>query len=241
MSDYTIETIELTGTSRLRVVFDQDALDPRKDWDTMLTGFVKIDGRGDSRRGDVEPVHEAPIPIAEAHDRFYGDTALSRWAAQLLTERWAWVFHGLHIEYDSEHGGYWFVDRDSWAEGWDAPADGFTLEHQAEIIEGERETYRQWAEGEVYGVILERQVTEVTYRAERTELGFEIDTTHQPVVADQWDEVEAIWGCYLDDDYTAHVVASEHFPLTQEEADALDLPGRRETPREAVTGMSGEW
>lgn len=242
MSDYTIETIELTEASRLRVEVDQDTTNPRQEWE-MLTGFVKIEGRGDSRRIDVEPVHDAPVPIAEAHRRIGWDLS------EDAVERWARIFHGMHIEYDSEHGGYWFVDPDGFRANFPdagsgkvarirpARVDGIfqanvyeayeqdALKCQAEVISQERETYRQWAEGEVYGVILERKVTQVTYQAERTELGFEIDTTHPPVVIDQWDEVESTWGCYLGDDYTAQIVADEYFPLTDEEFIALGLPG----------------
>ena len=245
MSDYTIETIELTETSRLRVEVDQDTTNPRKDWD-MLTGFVKIEGRGDSRLADVEPVHDAPIDIRHAYHEFFGKPALYTdilWRqharSQELVVRWARAFHGLHVEYDDEHGGYWFVDRASWAAGWDAPADGFTLERQAEIISSERETYRQWAEGEVYGVVLERRVTYVrVIDSDSDTLPTDVDWNE---TRDEWDEVESIWGCYLDDSYTAQVVADEYFPLTSEERDALGLPERQEAPRGASAGVSGEW
>lgn len=253
MSDYTIETIELTETARLRIVSDLDPTNPRKDWD-MLTGFVKIDGRGDSRLIDVEPVHDEPIPIAEAQSRIERESDV---------ERWARIFHGLHIEYDSEHGGYWFVDPSAFHQNFPAvpgggkvarirPArvDGIfqanvyetyeqdALECQAEVIEAERETYRQWADGEVYGVILER----LALWAKLSDDGSSV-LQGDGTVREEWEEVESLWGCYLDDDYTAQVVAAEHFTLSDEETAALGLPERQrpETPSEPATGVSGEW
>ena len=97
------EIIELTDTARLRIEHDPDAECPRGDWH-MLTGFVKIQGRGDSRLMDVPAVHDEPIPIEEAHDR------LAFWRTdndEDAVERWARIFHDLHIEYDDEHGGYY--------------------------------------------------------------------------------------------------------------------------------------
>lgn len=191
------EIIDLTESSRIVVRYDTDAECPRNDWD-MQTGFVKIHGRGDSRLMDVPAVHDDPTGlIEEAHDRFYDDDGMSRGKAEDLTERWARCFHGLHIEYDAEHGGYWFVHMDN-----DFSAD---LTGQAEIIKSERETYRQWAEGDVYGVALERRRPFVKKYADGDE-----------VEGEEWDEVESVWGCYLDRDYTPEVVARQ-FTLADDE------------------------
>ena len=221
------EIIDVTDTSRLVIEPDTDTECPRGDWH-MLTGFVKIDGRGDSRLNDVPAVHDDPIGISAAHNQFwfYNDAALSRTEAETLTERWARIFHGLHIEYDSEHGGYWFVaganaataatpvdtySRALFYDNWPDLKIG-TPEHlakQAEVIAGEQETYRQWAEGEVFGVILERKrhFTKIYDDGSGAE-------------GDEWDEVDSIWGCYLDRNYTAIDVALEHFDLCPEEEEA---------------------
>lgn len=302
------DIIQLTDTARLVVEQEVGSTNPRKDWD-MLTGFVKIEGRGDSRVIDVEPVHEAPIPIQDAHER------LSTWHSQPrftphegIVERWARIFHGMHIEYDSEHGGYWFVDPAGFRANFPAIGDGnvkrirqrkgapygvydhyeqSALETQAEVIEQERETYRQWAEGEVYIVSLER--LERYVRVVDSGSDVVADDIDWDSTKDEWETVESIGGNYLDDIYSPRVVADEHFGLTPEEFIALDLPGsplsglalhtiddiraaeddvplinertgrltpagelylreyqrhedgRRETPAEAATGVSGEW
>jgi hypothetical protein len=239
VSNYTVETIDLTETSRLRVEVDDSPENPRKDWD-MATGFVKIEGRGDSRVIDVEPVHDSPIPIVDAHERLATYRTQPRFSAnEDLVERWARIFHGMHIEYDSEHGGYWFVSPTFQEENQPFELkDHDTLAWQAEVIKGDRETYRQWADAEVYGVILERLETWAKIPKKGLQLIAE--------TREEWEEVDSLWGCYLDDDYTAQVVAEGHFGLTEEERAALGLPEQDaptggETPREAATGVSGEW
>ena len=57
-----------------------------------------------------------------------------------------------------------------------------------------------WRAGEVYGVIVERLVTWV-----RPDTGAE---------REEWEETDSVWGCYLDETYTALVCATENFNLT---------------------------
>lgn len=220
------DIITITETARLVVEQDADAQCPRGDMH-MLTGFVEIPGRGDSRRNSVPEVHEETFGLANAYFRFddysvyVPDANDGRGGTRYpflqreeeITARWAKIFHGQHIEYDSEHGGFWFVQLDGtdmFTENWPDLVLG-TPEHlakQAEIIEQEREVYRQWADGEVYGVILERQHGYT--RDDDPSIGF-----------NSWDEEESLSGCYLDDEYTAQQVALEHFDLTDDETNAL--------------------
>lgn len=67
-------------------------------------------------------------------------------------------------------------------------------------IDAEAERYERWLAGDVYGVILER-LTRWT-----SEFG-DVD--------ERWDTVPdcAIWGCYLDSDYTALDVARDYFDV----------------------------
>jgi hypothetical protein len=204
------EIIQLTETARLCIVQDESRENPRKGW-AMVTGFAKVRGRGDSRIADVEPVHH----WAEL------DEAIGRLLeVEEQVPRWARIFHGMHVEYDSEHGGFWFVDPQQMAENWpgpDYPEGRSKLEQEAEVIRQEQETYRQWADGEVYGVILERGVLVETKRTHADgSVTYERDD-------EAWEGVESLWGCYLDDDYTAQVVADEHFDLSDEESAALGL------------------
>lgn len=255
----TIETIQITDAARLRVVADQDADCPRGDWH-MLTGFVKLGDKGDWLLVDVPAVYDDPIGIEAAYDRFDearydyvgpgkgdrgGPYRLRAFNEYDLTARWARIFHGLHIEYDAEHGGYWFVAgadaatyatpvtysralfRDNWPDL--QPGSPESLAKQAEVIEGERETYRQWADGEVYGVILERATAMAP--VVRNEMAGVWDL-RTPLTDDEielsWDEAESIWGVYLDHDYTPQVVALECFDLTPEEKECLSHPSTEE-------------
>jgi hypothetical protein len=93
--------------------------------------------------------------------------------------------------------------------------------------------YQRWVDGEVYGVILERAVTIMTQRVvpEVNGYGFVPEVGSDPSFETEWDEVDALWGCYLtsgDEDegiteYSAEIVAAEHFTLTPEEEDGLGL------------------
>lgn len=232
------EIIQLTDTARLRIETDTDARNPREDMD-VSTGFAKIEGRGDSRRIDVVAVHPDRFGLADAHDRmdagryayrptiFAPDGTKGGWVVEKISRtpvdtrvrRWARIYRGVHVEYDSEHGGYWFVDEDAYW-GSMTPEQGrrpLSLEEQEKVITGERKTYEAWAESEVYGVILEREVT----WARLDENGEQVFLT-EPNTLRTWEEVESVWGCYLNDEYTAQTVAVEHFDMTDEEESALE-------------------
>ena len=66
----------------------------------------------------------------------------------------------------------------------------------------------QWRAGEVYGVIVERKV-------DWTRMGAG-DGEKLPDTMTTWEEIDSIWGCYLDDTYTARVVANEYFGIPLE-------------------------
>lgn len=258
MSNLTVETIEVTDTARITIEYDDGPENPRKSWD-MMTGFVKIPGRGDSSLIDVEPVHTDPTSgIAAAFEHFGeagyvyvgqgkgyngGPYQHRTWIdAERLTVRWARAFYGLLLEYDSEHGGFWFVDPEQMEANFPAIGDGTVqrfrrqegapintyeqyvqdfFEASAEVIKSERETYRQWANGEVYGVIFERRATYVrVIDSDSDTLPSDVDWNE---TRETWEQVESLWGCYLDSDYTAQMVALElDVDFTDEERAALE-------------------
>lgn len=206
--------IQLTETARLRVEQDDSPECPRREWH-MVTGFVKIGMRGDSRLADVPAVYDDTLGISDAHYRFgdVGHGAADRFTSEDLTVRWARAFHGVVAEYDSEHGGYWWVHEPSyWGEVEnDIP---LTFDEQGELIKSERQTYQQWADGEVYGVILERASAWVkTY-----------ENGGDSIEGVDWVESDSLWGCHLDDTYTAQAVAGDNFELEDDERAALGLP-----------------
>ena len=212
------EIIELTENSQLRVEQDSDVGCPRLEMD-VATGFVKIAGRGDSRLMDVPAVHYDDIPIELAHSGLA--TFLNKYGQrdndEGRVERWARIFHDRVIEYDAEHGGYWFVPERLLKEAFPRLGDDREdwLSTQRLIIENERATYKQWADGDVSGVILERKIIE---RVETKHWDGEVTETER----EDWEHVDSLWGCYLDDDYTAERVALEHFDLTDAERAAIE-------------------
>lgn len=66
-------------------------------------------------------------------------------------------------------------------------------------------TWQQWADGQVYGVILERRVT-----WGRLDDNGEMIFLTEPHTMHTWEEAESLWGCYLDETYTARAVAEYH-------------------------------
>ena len=71
--------------------------------------------------------------------------------------------------------------------------------------------------------MLERRRAFIKQRVERTDTGFDVDLTTEPEVFDEWEVVDSIWGNYLDDEYTAQQVATEHFSLTEDELAAINV------------------
>lgn len=216
MTDY----IAVSDTQRIAVDFDFNAECPRSDWE-MLTGFVKIPGQGDSGRSDVPAVHDALVPIEAARFHFYGhagfvfrdsfNNRVRRCGSYGLTEettvRWALLFHSLTLEWDDEHGGFWFVVPEKLRENWPELVQGSAeyITKEREVIEQEQRIYERWAEGDVYTVSLEELVKYVRITGDEIERDFTLD---------QWELVDSISGCYLDTDYTTLQVANEHFGVS---------------------------
>lgn len=215
----TLETIEVTPTARIRVVADISPECPRGDW-YMVTGYVNIDSAGERGYKDVPAVHDDPIEIERA------DYNIVRNAGHNpeVVERWARIFHGLHVEYDSKYGGYWFADPDEMAANWPDLKLG-TPDHlakQAEVIKGEREIYRQWADGEVYGVIFERAKTMAPVQWNAADEVWElINGLTDDDLLTEWDEEDATWESYLSDEYPAAMAVLEYATLTPEEDAAV--------------------
>ena len=74
-------------------------------------------------------------------------------------------------------------------------------------IDRQAEIYERWLAGDVYGVILEQKVRYVCALEDNTILWED--------EIESWDTVPdcAIWGCYLDSDYTALDVARDYFDV----------------------------
>lgn len=177
---------------RLGWGYDEYADNPREDWDIWIAGFVTIEGQ----RGyaDVTPVFRDRLDLESVHQRFGGGKDYIRSAnreAAELTVRWARIFHDTYVEYDSEFGGYWFIDADKYRENW---PDGNGPSGK-DIVEGERKAYSDWAHGYVYYVFAEkRDVEHVTVTDPLT------GKVLREYDRETWERTDQLHGIYMDDE-----------------------------------------
>lgn len=123
-------------------VRDEDAEDPRKDFDHFATlvqrddSYVKVD--------------EPDADIAAAFDHFDDEP---------LMERWVRIFRPDIVHFESVAGvgsgyGYAYITKAAMERA------GFPehehAAHAAQVIKGELEEYADWASGDVYGIAQER-------------------------------------------------------------------------------------
>lgn len=208
MSDDPIATIRIDETHRVLVYPDDGPVNPRKDWE-MSTGALTI--RGDSRTIEVEPVYEFPGHLRDADEHLYGvGSETAGWGgASATVKRWARIFYGIELQY--VEGTYWWMHPGQLA-GW-SPVGEFegqplyrygagpelltsaALQHR--VIDADRESYEKWAAGEVYGLRVEK--FKLKARLGLNEDGELIILDEDQLDIDgAWDEVQAVWGFYLD-------------------------------------------
>lgn len=138
-----METLETREGSRLRLVVDEYPANPRGEFE-QLTNVVTVPSR---EYADIDadggPLADGWVYFMQRHN----DSD-----AVELFERWARVFHGAVTLYDTPYRGpnsVWYLTADDQREVPDPMA----------CIRGERDEYRAWAEGDVYGYVIEREVT----------------------------------------------------------------------------------
>ncbi|MEU3050151.1 hypothetical protein ABZ705_27205 [Streptomyces sp. NPDC006984] len=156
------------GRFRVRLVHDEYTTNPREDFD-HLAHVITID----THLGQYAPVDKTGGPLAEAWNRVSRD----RWKGIETFTRWAGIFHNaIVIESRPPRGpvSLWYLMRD------DAEDLGMLPEA---YLDAERKEYEAWADGEVYGYIVEEAVDWV-----RTDGEAETMST--------WEEVDSCWGHY---------------------------------------------
>ncbi|WLW38539.1 hypothetical protein [Streptomyces phage Vanseggelen] len=161
MIENTIEVFE-QGHHRVRIVTDENVLNPRRDYDhlvhvltidTHLNQYIAVDPDGG--------------PLAE----HWEDIAWRPDAPEIFA-RYVRAFHGGVVIEDRGHGRpvtLWYLTRE------DIEQHGIT--DPTQTILDELQEYRYWADGEVFGYVVEQ---ELEYRPGRT----------------VWDEVDSLYGLY---------------------------------------------
>ncbi|MFF4701068.1 hypothetical protein [Streptomyces chattanoogensis] len=152
---------------RVRLVPDEYAGNPREDFD-HLAHVITID----THLGQYAHIDKDGGPLAEAWDR----VSWNRWRGVEIFTRWARIFHGaIVIESRPARGpvSLWYLLRE------DAEDLGMLPEA---YLDAERTEYEAWAEGDVYGYIVEEAVDWLRADADDT--------------MSTWEEVDSCWGHY---------------------------------------------
>lgn len=176
-----VETYQVSDTVRIVVEYDQSPTNPRQDW-YMITGALTVNGARNTI--DVEPVHEFPGDLKRASDELLTTQRIQRWAR---------IFHGITVVHND--GTLWWADAEQMQANWPDLEQGSPeyVAKEIEVIESEWASYRYWAEGSVYGVIVQR--AEVYTRT--------VDgvITNPDDTITTWTEVESVWGVYFENEY----------------------------------------
>ncbi|MBD3004584.1 hypothetical protein [Streptomyces sp. 5-10] len=162
MSEMIVETSR-DGRYRVRLEADQEPVNPRRDYD-HLAHVITVPG---SRYLDVDPDGG---PLQEGWDRIK-----DRSDAPEVFARWAKIFHGAVIVEHTPHEGprsLWYLLPEDIQEIGNTPE---------EALKTEIDEYQSWAEGDVWGFIVEKSVDWT-----RTDDEDETRTT--------WEMVDSCWG-----------------------------------------------
>lgn len=208
------ETIEVTPSLRLQLYSDADSPNPREDWDGILTGYAE-DRHHWTHRVLPTPLHAFPGPLDDAlhHDDWDIETV----------QRWARIFYGAELVRSEVYGGVWFIDRAGFVENFpelDYGSHEGRLK-QREIIADEVETYRKWADGELFMLVLERAhaMAPVVWNAASEVWDLRNPLTEHDITY-SWDPEDSIGGNYPDDTYPPAAIALD-LDITEDEHEAL--------------------
>lgn len=164
--------LETTGDLRVRLVHDPDPCNPRTEFN-QLAHVVTVPHR---QYADVD---KDGGPLTDGWQRLLDRYPVN--SAVAMFERWARIFHSASTLHDAPHEGavavWYLLPAEIEREGITDPL---------RCLDGEREEYRAWAEGDVHGYVIEERVTWVPADPIRHPLG-SLDT---------WVQVDSCWGFY---------------------------------------------
>lgn len=169
MSDGEVLETSADGQFRVRIVPDSDSPNPREDYDHAAHALTVND------YGRYVPVDADGGPLADAFDRL--DTLDADMHVTLFT-LWARIFHAAVVveskPYEGAHAVWYMTGAEIADQGITDPK---------LVINGEITEYRQWADGDVYGYVVE----ELT--------GWTNDDDAEKTMQ-TWEEVDSCWGYY---------------------------------------------
>lgn len=188
------DVVETAGRYRVRLEVQEDnaSANPRTDQDCNLANVITLKGQR------FINIDENGGPLAHGWDHF-----ADRENGAHLFIRWARIFHGVVAVEENPYDGaraIWYVMPDKLAETtWTAER----------VIEAEVREYWLWANGEVYGHVIEKSVTRIPRDAEdRDDPGLDDETT-------EWEHVESCWG-YVGREYAEEAAREAFAPYAGE-------------------------
>lgn len=174
------EIIEERDGFRVKLVAMEGAENPREDGDYHLAGVVTTDNYG--RYIDTaDPAGDGRVQ--SAWERL-SQNHYPREAVPML-ERYIRILGGVS-EYESPHDGannlWYIVPGPKWNEAM--MTETFDPDRAREIIKAERDEYRAWCEGEVYGYVVEKRTK------------WQQVDTDDDVTMETWEETDdgSLWG-----------------------------------------------
>lgn len=204
MYDEILETTP-DGKYRVRVRYMEGCESPREDGDYHVSGVVTT--CADRYLAIADPAGDQRV--SDAWNRL---EYRYEWRdAEPMLERYVRILGGVS-ELDTPNEGprtIWYVLPDQMREAGFTD-DQITPERMREALEAERKEYRAWAEGETYGIIIEKNTTWV--RVTDDEM-ISFDDTMET-----WEEEESVWGI-IGDEYAEQEAREmlSHYTTTPED------------------------
>lgn len=192
------------GKYRARVRYMEGAENPREDGDYHIAGVVTT--YGDRYVKVADPAGDQRV--SDAWNRL--EYRYTWREAEPMIERYIRILGGIS-RLDTPHDGprsVWYVLPEMLSKAGFRD-DELTPHKMIEILDAERKEYRAWAEGETYGVIIEKR----TEWFHRDDDGIEVATM------ETWETEEDVWGIIGDEwaEQEAREMLS-HYTTTPEEA-----------------------
>lgn len=126
------------------VLADDDPGDSPREWGVRVATIINEN----SRHIDID---EDVAGLTEARDHFTDEALMRRYLAMFRPDV---LYYDEYVSWGRDGYGWGYITRDAWVEhmGHRPLLEGD--EQLREVFDSEVEEYRQWAEGEVYGVIV---------------------------------------------------------------------------------------
>lgn len=204
MSEY-LDIVKENDSYRVRLEYDDSG---EKPYDEGAVPILSREFRSYSSRWEAvnEQGKDFESIISELYNRFDNE--------EVVIERFLKIFYGAYsVEWNSSQDNrYLAFDTAAWREKVglsDEWLDAHTME-RGKLAEGSLSEIMAWANGEVYGWIVERKLaTYTTYKDHKT------GETVRETESEDWEQVDSCWGFY-GDEYAREAATEEFDRVTKE-------------------------